>query len=132
MRRWNIQIFLLNEHGEEIPASIFSKVVYKLHPTFEKRAVQGISSLSYASREIHPRPGWLIILDGIAFTTPPFRIQEEGWGEFDIEIVLTAMDKGGEYPLVHDLNFQSNRYEAKHTIVSSGSSLVIRGVVGTG
>ena len=39
------------------------------------------------------------------------------------------MDKGGEYPLVHDLNFQSNRYEAKHTIVSSYSSPVGRGVV---
>lgn len=50
MRRWNIQIFLLNEHGEEMPASIFSKVVYKLHPTFEKRAVQCITSLSYIGR----------------------------------------------------------------------------------
>ena len=52
------------------------------------------------------------------FTTAPFKIQEEGWGEFDMEIVLSAMDKGGEFPLQHDLNFQNGRYEAKHPIVS--------------
>ena len=34
-----------------------------------------------------------------------------------MEIVLSAIDKGGEYPLQHDLNFQNNRYEAKHPIV---------------
>ena len=36
-----------------------------------------------------------------------------------MEIILTAIDKGGEYPLTHDLNFQSARYEAKHTIVGT-------------
>ncbi len=40
MRAWNIEIYLLNEHGDELPASIFEKVTYKLHPSFEKRAVQ--------------------------------------------------------------------------------------------
>ncbi|KAI9698712.1 MAG: hypothetical protein M1836_003822 [Candelina mexicana] len=91
MRRWNIQVFLLNEHGEEIPASIFDKTTYKLHPSFEKRAIQ-------------------------SFKHPPFRIEEEGWGEFDIEVVFTAMDKGGDHSIQHDLNFATNRYEAKHTI----------------
>ncbi len=45
MRRWNIQVFLLNEHGEEIPASIFDKTTYKLHPSFEKRATQCMTPL---------------------------------------------------------------------------------------
>ena len=36
-----------------------------------------------------------------------------------MDIVLTAIEKGGEYPLQHDLNFQKNRYEAKHSIVST-------------
>ena len=31
-------------------------------------------------------------------------------------IVLTAV-KGGDHTLEHDLNFQSERYEAKHTVV---------------
>ena len=95
-----------------MPASVFSKTVYKLHPSFEKRATQ-----SETRSKILPRvcDYWR---DPVAFTNPPFRISEEGWGEFDMEIILTAIDKGGEFPMAHDLNFQSNRYEAKHTIVS--------------
>jgi transcription initiation factor IIF auxiliary subunit len=30
--------------------------------------------------------------------------------------VLTAVHKGGDHTLEHDLNFQSERYEAKHTV----------------
>lgn len=52
-----------------------------------------------------------------AFKKPPFRIDEQGWGEFDMTIVLTAAHKGGEHTLSHDLNFQSERYEAKHQVV---------------
>jgi transcription initiation factor IIF auxiliary subunit len=50
------------------------------------------------------------------FKRPPFRIQEEGWGEFDMQIGLTAGDK--EHVIGHDLNFASARYESKHPIVS--------------
>ena len=49
---------------------------------------------------------------------PPFRIDEKGWGEFDMTIVLTAIGKGGDHTLDHDLNFQAERYEAKHQVVS--------------
>ncbi|KAK2737567.1 hypothetical protein FQN57_007502 [Myotisia sp. PD_48] len=89
LRRWSVEVYLLNEHGEQIPASIFSKATYKLHPSFGDRAVQAIKS-------------------------PPFRIEENGWGEFDMQICLQASDK--EHTITHDLNFQSNKYEAKHTI----------------
>ena len=34
-----------------------------------------------------------------------------------MHIVLTAVEKGGDHTILHDLNFQSNKYEAKHTIV---------------
>ena len=115
LRKWNIQLFLLNEHGEEIPATIFSKALYKLHPSFEKRANQSKSSPNHVLRRLsEANPSC-----PAAITAPPFRISEEGWGEFDMEIILTAIDKGGDYPLTHDLNFQSPRYEAKHTIVGS-------------
>jgi transcription initiation factor IIF auxiliary subunit len=90
-RSWNIEIVLLNEHGEEVPANVYEKAVYKLHPSFDKRAVQ-------------------------TFKRPPFRIEEEGWGEFDMEIILTPIEKGGEHSLPHDLNFQSERYEARHNV----------------
>ncbi|KZF26600.1 SAS complex, SAS5 subunit/transcription initiation factor IID, subunit 14 [Xylona heveae TC161] len=91
MRQWSIQIFLLNEHGEEIPANLFEKATYNLHPSFGKRATQ-------------------------TFKIPPFTITEEGWGEFDLGINLTVAERGGEYPITHDLNFQSERYESKHVI----------------
>lgn len=52
-----------------------------------------------------------------AFKRAPFKIAEEGWGEFDMVITLSAIDKGGDFPLMHDLNFQSEHYEAKHSIV---------------
>lgn len=54
-----------------------------------------------------------------AIKKAPFRIEEQGWGEFDMTIVLTAAHKGGEHSLSHDLNFQSERYEAKHQVVCS-------------
>ncbi|MCJ1463529.1 hypothetical protein MMC07_002137 [Pseudocyphellaria aurata] len=91
LRQWNIEIVLLNDHGEEVPATVFEKVTYKLHPSFDKRATQ-------------------------VFKRPPFRIEEEGWGEFDMEIVLSSLEKGGDHTLAHDLNFQAERYEAKHQL----------------
>ena len=55
----------------------------------------------------------------------PFRIQEQGWGEFDMLLVLTpkdTKDKGAEITVAHDLNFQSEHYETKHPIVSPSIS----------
>lgn len=36
MRKWSIQISLVGPNGEELPAKVFDKVTYQLHPTFEK------------------------------------------------------------------------------------------------
>lgn len=35
-----------------------------------------------------------------------------------MEIVLSSLEKGGDHSLAHDLNFQAERYEAKHQLVS--------------
>lgn len=40
LRAWSIEIYLLNEHGEEVPATLFDKVIYRLHPSFGDRANQ--------------------------------------------------------------------------------------------
>lgn len=40
LRSWSIEIYLLNEHGEEVPATLFDKVIYRLHPSFGERANQ--------------------------------------------------------------------------------------------
>lgn len=90
MRSWSIEIWLLDDQGAEVQANVFEKAVYNLHPSFEKNKQ--------------------------TFKKPPFKIEEKGWGEFDMTIVLTAAHKGGDHPLEHDLNFQSERYEAKHTV----------------
>jgi transcription initiation factor TFIID/TFIIF subunit len=48
----------------------------------------------------------------------PFRIQEQGWGEFDMSIVLTPFSQPkGEQTVFHDLNFQQERYESLQQFV---------------
>lgn len=47
----------------------------------------------------------------------PFRIDREGWGEFDMQIFLTEADKGATHTVDHDLNFRSERYEHERTVV---------------
>lgn len=56
------------------------------------------------------------------FKKPPFRCAEEGWGEFDMKITLTAMNKGGEHILDHDLNFAAEQYENTQKVVCSPSN----------
>lgn len=36
MRSWSIEIWLLNDQGQEVAANCFEKAVYNLHPSFEK------------------------------------------------------------------------------------------------
>ena len=52
-----------------------------------------------------------------AFKKPPFKIEEQGWGEFDMAIVLHYVDRGGEVTISHDLNFLESRYENTHVLV---------------
>ncbi|OJJ61959.1 hypothetical protein ASPSYDRAFT_27614 [Aspergillus sydowii CBS 593.65] len=89
LRAWSIEVYIINDHGEQVAANVFDKVTYNLHPSFGNRANQVIKN-------------------------PPFRIQEEGWGEFDMQISLTAADK--DHVIAHDLNFAQTRYESKHVI----------------
>jgi transcription initiation factor IIF auxiliary subunit len=53
----------------------------------------------------------------LAFKKPPFRIDERGWGEFDMKIHCSFIARGGDQILDHDLNFAKERYEATHTVV---------------
>ncbi|ODQ77628.1 hypothetical protein BABINDRAFT_41263, partial [Babjeviella inositovora NRRL Y-12698] len=89
MREWSITVSMLDLNGKEIPATIFDKVTYHLHPTF-----------------VNPTR---------AFKEPPFRITEEGWGEFDMMISFHFVGKG-ERKLSHDLNFLKEKYTVDHVI----------------
>ncbi|GMF06511.1 hypothetical protein B5S31_g5006 [[Candida] boidinii] len=90
MRQWSIQITLLNESGKELPATIFEKVTYHLHPTFANPVR--------------------------TFKKLPFKIEEQGWGGFDMTISLTLLEKGGERKIQHDLNFNKEKYIIDHII----------------
>lgn len=64
--------------------------------------------------------------DGIlAFHEPPFRCENEGWGEFDMTIDLYTTEKGGKNTLTHDLNFAKGRYEAKHVVTFKNPSAAL-------
>lgn len=93
MRDWSIELWLLTDTGERIPANCFEKVTYRLHPTFKKRAIQ-------------------------AHKEPPFRVAEEGWGEFDMQIVPMQVGKTELEVVQHDLNFREQTYETTHEVVS--------------
>ncbi|PNS17640.1 hypothetical protein CAC42_3035 [Sphaceloma murrayae] len=93
LRQWSVNIFIVSEDGSELPATPFEKVTYNLHESFGKRQKQ-------------------------VFKEPPFRISEEGWGEFEMLVALTPIGnpKGGETTIVHDLTFAQERYESFHTV----------------
>jgi transcription initiation factor IIF auxiliary subunit len=50
-----------------------------------------------------------------AIKKPPFRVAEDGWGEFEMAIHMTDAS-GKTHQVVHDLNFQQAKYEVKHVI----------------
>lgn len=47
---------------------------------------------------------------------PPFRIEEQGWGGFPLDISVFFLDKAGEKKLPHDLNFLKEEYQVDHVI----------------
>lgn len=92
LRHWSMKVVLV--HGEtkaDMPADIFSSVTYNLHESFGDKAKQ-------------------------VLTAPPFRVAEDGWGEFELSITFTDLS-GKDHPIIHDLNFSQNRYETKHVII---------------
>jgi len=90
IRTWSVQVCLLTEAGEEMPANIYKKVVYNLHPSFGKRQFQ-------------------------TMTTPPFKLAEKGWGEFVMKLQLHT--KNDEvHTIEHDLLFHSERYPTDYPV----------------
>lgn len=90
VRQWSIELVLLDKDNQEIPATIFEKVTYHLHPTF-----------------VNPNR---------TVTEPPFKIQEQGWGGFPLDVSVFFLEKAGERKIPHDLNFSQDEYEVDHVI----------------
>lgn len=105
MRGWSIEVHLLDAQGQISPDNIFDKVTYRLHPTF-----------------VNPNR---------TIKQPPFKLEEQGWGEFELAIDLTLLDKSGERKINHDLNFQQEHYEVDHKIkIPLGKSANLRRILG--
>ncbi|CAO3574858.1 unnamed protein product [Mortierella alpina] len=91
MRKWKISLLGINANGEEETLPYVDHVEYILHHTFEQPL-----------RKV---------------TEYPFELQEKGWGEFDMKIMLHFADKStAPFVLDHDLNFQTGHYEIAHTL----------------
>lgn len=86
-----------------------------LPPAPEFRVARNAVYVPYRLLESKTGVSWLRSSPCAAFTKPPFRISEEGWGEFDMQIEFTA-DKA--HFIAHDLHFREERYESKHVLVS--------------
>ena len=40
MREWSIEVYVVGPNDEQLPATCFEKVTYRLHESFGKRATQ--------------------------------------------------------------------------------------------
>lgn len=91
LRHWTMKVVLIHQETKaEVDATAFTQATYHLHESFGDRAKQVMKQ-------------------------PPFRVAEDGWGEFELKIDL--LDAGGKtHEFLHDLNFAQNKYEVKHVI----------------
>ncbi|KAK9712363.1 transcription factor TFIIF complex subunit Tfg3 [Basidiobolus ranarum] len=89
IRKWKLSVYGLDDNNERVSMEYVDKVEYILHPSFT-----------------NPRR---------VTSKPPFSLQEKGWGEFDMQVILHFIDKT-TFPLVHDLNFRSSHYEVPHVV----------------
>lgn len=90
LRKWMVEIVMLDKDGNEVPADILENCVYYLHKSFENPVQK--------------------------FTKPPFTISEQGWGEFDMKIVCKLIGKSGKFTIIHYIEFQDNAYAVDYTV----------------
>lgn len=90
IRRWQVELLLLDKNGNEVPAGILSSCTMLLHPSFQNN--------SHTFKQL------------------PFLVQETGWGEFDITITCTLKYHGGSFKIVHDLLFEDDAYICDYTV----------------
>jgi transcription initiation factor IIF auxiliary subunit len=48
MREWSIEIYVVGPNDEQLPATCFERVTYRLHESFGKRATQRTHSRSHS------------------------------------------------------------------------------------
>lgn len=81
---------MLDERSDEIEANVLSDCTYHLHPTFENPVRK--------------------------FFSPPFVLEEEGWGQFEIKIVCNFLSGVGKITIKHPLQFEDNAYAMDYLV----------------
>jgi transcription initiation factor TFIID/TFIIF subunit len=97
-------------------------VEYILHQTFEPPVRSKSFLLSFSGYPLlqfnQMAVDTVVPLFSLEVNEFPFQLQEQGWGEFDMKIMLHFVDKSvPPFVLDHDLHFQSTHYEVPQTIV---------------
>ncbi|CAR28540.1 hypothetical protein ZYGR_0S01730 [Zygosaccharomyces rouxii] len=90
VRRWRVELCMLNEKDEEVVLDIVSICIFYLHPTFKEPVRK--------------------------FRQPPFVLEEEGWGEFDMEIVCHFIENVGKFTINHLLSFEHSAVAIDYAI----------------
>lgn len=90
LRRWQVELNLLDKNDNEIGLDIIQKCKFYLHPSFSN----------------HVR----------LIKTPPYIVQETGWGEFDIKITGTFKHSSGSFKITHDLLFENEAYVVDYSV----------------
>ncbi|CAI2027560.1 hypothetical protein SEUBUCD646_0H02500 [Saccharomyces eubayanus] len=100
LRRWQMELIMLDAKGNEVEATIISKCIYHLHPSFKK-----------------PRR---------KLNSSPFLIKETGWGEFNLQIECFFVDDAGKFTIEHDLTFEDNAYAIDYAVNIPCGSQILR------
>ncbi|QLL30918.1 hypothetical protein HG536_0A07330 [Torulaspora globosa] len=90
LRKWRVEICMLDEKGDEIEADVLSDCTFHLHPTFEK-----------PTRKV---------------STPPFALEEQGWGQFEIKILCNYLENAGKINIRHPLQFEDDAYAIDYSV----------------
>lgn len=64
-----------------------------------------------------------------AYTDPPFKCTNEGWGEFEMSIDMYTTEKGGKTSVAHDLNFAKPTYEMVHKVNFKNPSMALQAIL---
>lgn len=64
-----------------------------------------------------------------AYTEPPFKCTNEGWGEFEMTIDMYTTEKGGKTTIQHDLNFAKPTYENIHKVAFRNPSMALQAIL---
>lgn len=89
-RHWKVGLCMLDEKEGEVEINIISNCTFFLHETFEEPVR--------------------------SFNSPPFAVEEDGWGEFEMKIVCDFVENGGKFTIRHSLTFDEPAYGVDYDI----------------